>query len=74
MREPTERERARAREIARLTAGRISTGLGLGEDAVVDAMAEEVLAVVVHSFDDDGWVDSGLEPTVNLQNLIARLR
>lgn len=74
MREPTERERARAREIALGAAGRISSGLGLGEANVVEALAAEVLETVVKSYQDDSWVDSGLEPTINFQLLLERLR
>jgi hypothetical protein len=74
VREPNDREVMRAREIARAAAGRISSGTGKSEDVVLEALTAEVLETALRTYDDDGWVDAGVEPTINLQLLLERLR
>lgn len=72
MREPTDRERARATEIAQRSAGMLPPELQ--REGIVEALASQVLESAVRTYADDSWTTTGVEPTINLPELLSRLR
>ena len=74
VREPTDRERARAADIARRTLEALPPRPAGVDAEIVAAMTEQVLDAAVRNWDDDSWVDSGTEPTVSLQPILDRIR
>jgi hypothetical protein len=74
VREPTDRERARAAEIAARTLLALPPRPAGLDAELVATMTELVLDAAARNWDDDGWVDSGTEPTVSLQPILDRIR